>query len=75
MGMWEEDGGGARVSEVDLKQCRRRVEGKTRVEEQRPKKKHANAQRSEEQLGKDVEPRVYRVAMIFRSIFFFFSRF
>ena len=45
-------------SEVDLKQCRNRIERKTRVEEQRRKKKHANAQRSEVQLEKRLN-RVY----------------
>lgn len=49
---------------------RERVEERQEFKSSRePKKKHANVQRSEETVGKEVEPRVYRVAVIFQFVF------
>lgn len=50
---------------------RKRVEERQEFKSSRePKKKHANVQRSEETVGKEVEPRVvYRVAVIFQFVF------
>lgn len=68
---WErvgEKGGGdwSGLKTVQRKRVEKRQEFKSSRE---PKKKHANVQRSEETVGKEVEPRVYRVAVIFQFIF------